>query len=161
MFGAVSPIFVAWYAKPSFFLQKIKKDDLSQQFFCKIYRIDSFSFEICFYESIGFNDFIQFGFGTDKQIAVFVKKFFGDRFNIKSFFQLFQRWLLQIVGKQLHKAALRRMTFFVFPDQKRPTSCRCKVFFHFKFPIVGHLKFVFHLHQRKTPILVIGRNKGN
>ena len=160
MFGAVSPIFVAWYAKPSFFLQKIKKNDLPQQFFCKIYRIDSFGFKIGFYERTRFNYFIQFAFGANKKFAVFEEKFFGNRFDIERFFQLFQRRLVRIVDKQLHKAALSGMAFFVFPDKERPPSCRCDLFFHFNF-FFGYLKCVFHLHQRKAPIFIIGRNKSN
>ncbi|OPZ13790.1 MAG: hypothetical protein BWZ06_01276 [Bacteroidetes bacterium ADurb.BinA261] len=146
MFGTVSPIFVARYTKPPFFLQKIKKNDLSQQFFCKIYRIDSFVFKIGFYERMRFNYFIQFVFGANKKSTVFEEKFIGNRFDIESFFQLFKCRLVRIVDKQLHKAALSSMAFFVFPDKERPPSSRCEIFFHFNF-FFGYLECVFHLHK--------------
>jgi len=70
-------------------LQKIKEDNLSQQFFCKVYSINVLSLKIGLDFRIFFNNPVQLFFGVQEKFTVFEKKLFGDGFNIKGFFDFF------------------------------------------------------------------------
>jgi len=66
MFRARAPFSIALYAKPALLLQEIEKDDLAEQLFGKVYRVNAFGIEIGFDFGILCYNFIQRFLRTDK-----------------------------------------------------------------------------------------------
>src|SRR3990172_5433587 len=112
--GTIAPVMC--YAKPAFFLQEVKKNDMNQEFIGKVNGVNAIRFKVSSYFGIVRNHFIQCFFGADKKVAVFAEKLFCNGFDIRGFFQLSKDWLMLVIHQDRHKTTLGSVAFFIFAN---------------------------------------------
>ena len=116
-FGACAPGLVPGYAKPTFFLKEVQKNDLPQGLLGEIDRIDAFTVKL-----LSYGDLLQTILSAlpylIEMFPILFEKFFCDLLNIKGFFQLGQGDSKAVVFEEFEEPRLGGMAVFIFANQK-------------------------------------------
>ena len=96
-----------------------------------------------------------------EEFGVLFKEFLGDGLNAEGFFNLRQRRVCAVIGKQVEEARLRGVAAFAFADDIGEAPRRGETRLYANLAAVGLDSRVLHADIRKAPTAFRGGDEGN